>query len=1846
MHKIMICTLAMLLGFPFLSHADSYDALWKKVETAQEKDLPRDAMDVLSKIMAKASREHEYGQLMKAELSDLQIRAMVSPDSLSESVVRIETNAGKASGALKAVYAAVLGRIYQSRGDDLCEAYAEVSRQWYDLALSDFDVLAKEKAEGYDPLVEKGVDSELFGHDLLHVIAIECGARDRLFDYYKAHGNRRAACVSASWALKATGKARADSLDLLIAEYGDLVEAGGLATERYGLIGAGENLSDAELARQRIEYIDQAVARWDKWKGIGQLKAARAQLTQPRFYAVFGKAVQPSGQPGKVEITSACNLKELRLKIQRLNLDGDTDLNPRIKEDYDVIKQKLVPGKVYTYVKRFDASLREYEVVEDSILYDALPVGVYLLTLNSDNESIAEERALLRVSNLRTLWQELPNKQVRIAVVDAVSGQPVPMAKVRLKWYRYRKTDKTETLTCNGKGETIYKYGESEPTHIYVYTDDDKAMAEKSFNFDFGYYPDEDTHRRVNLYTDRTLYRPGQTVHVAALAYDNIKSIETKAVAHEPLTLALYDANSKEVTKKNVTTDDFGMASADFVLPSSGLTGSFSVRATGRYNGSIQITVEEYKRPTFKVEFDKVDKQYAVGDTIEVKGYARSFAGVPVQGARVRVTYSRRPAFWWYRDTSYNTTETLADSLITADDGSFVVNLPMVLPETEEAHPRRYYRFNIVAEVTDQAGETRSGATSVPLSDHPTAFTCQLPSQSLRDSLRTISFSYVNNAGVPLEGTVKYRFDDGKEYSCKANESVDVSKIVRGLSSGKHTLTAVCGTDSLEEHIVLFSYDDRHPAVETHDWFYQSTDKFPTDGSPVYIQIGSSDEQQHILYTIVAGEKLIESGCIDQSNAVNTRKFTYKDEYGDGILITYVWMKDEKVYEHEARIEKPLPDKRLLLSWTTFRDKLKPGQQEEWTLRITNPDGKPAKAQLLAALYDQSLDMIKPHSWWFNPWLHRTLPDTDWRWGSINTISFSGRKNLPYIGSRGLHFSHFDESLFRHYYISRNIDNLRASLGAAMPMESRAMVRLEDSAAADEVVVTGMAKQKKLSVTGAVKNDEEQADADAQEKQASAPDENVQMRENLSETAFFYPDLLADDKGNVAIRFTLPESVTTWKFMGLAHDKDMNYGLLGGETVAQKTVMVQPNVPRFVRAGDQAQISTRIFNTSEQAVSGTARLQLLDAATEKMLLEQEQPYEIGAKQTGSATFKVDVASLGSDQLLICRVMAVGGDYSDGEQHYLPVMPDKELVTNTYAITQHEPGIETVDLQPMLPVRDATSKLTVEYTNHPVWLLIQALPTMATVRDDNAVSLATAYYSNSIANYLLHMSPNIKQTIEQWQKETGPETSLMSSLQKNESLKNLLLNETPWVLEAENEAEQKRLLINYFDESMVNHRLETYLQKLSILQNGDGSFSWWKGMGGSPWMTATVCEQLIRLNVMLGKQDETEDIISDGIAYLSKHIKDEIKELKLLQKKHKVKYPRPSELAVDYLYICAMDGRQMSQGAQADINYLVGLLEKQTTEFSIYGKAHSALIFSKFGKAQKAAENLESIRQYTVYTKEMGRYFDTPKALYSWRDYRIPSQVAAIEALKALQPNDRQTIIEMQRWLLQEKRTQAWDTPINSVNAVFAFLQGEMDKLKAGEPSTLKLDGEPMQLPAATVGLGYVKATVPAADAQTFSVEKTSEGTSWGAVYAQFMQTSTAVDDASTGLSVTREIRRLVGGQWTTVGSNDVLHVGDHVKMRITIQADRDYDFVQLVDKRAACMEPIGQLSGYHWGYYCSPRDNSTNYYFDLLSKGKHVVETEYYVDRAGRYETGTCTVECAYSPEFSAREKAKVINVE
>ena len=1177
----------------------------------------------------------------------------------------------------------------------------------------------------------------------------------------------------------------------------------------------------------------------------------------------------------------------------------------------------------------------------------------------------------------------------------------------------------------------------------------------------------------------------------------------------------------------------------------------------------------------------------------------------------------------------------------------------------------------VEADATDAAGESHHGETSLPLSDKATAFTISMPAKIEADSVARVTFSYLNNAGKPIPGDVIYKVtkeQDNKvtvEQAAKAvpaNEPFEMR--FNTLKSGRYTLEGVCGEDTVKQEFVVFSMKDKHPAVETHDWFYASAGEFPADGRPIYVQMGSSDKDQHIVYTLFTGDKVLESGVIDQSNAITTRQFTYKEEYGDGVLFTCAWVREGRLYTHLAAMRKPLPDKRLNLSWKTFRDRLTPGQKEEWTLhvdKVTKEQGDKVTngASVLAVLFDKSLDEIREHSWPFSLNLWRNLPATNWQGRRVADISLYGEQPYKSLIERALTFTHFDDEMFDFSpRVVFDYSNVRVRGARPMMMAKSASV---NATAVQEVLVTADALPEAPIGALDVKGEDEAlvgsiaglAKGDAGEGGKAA--ESTQMRENLNETAFFYPQLVTDENGDVTMKFTLPESITTWRFMALATDKEVRYGTLESEVVAKKDVMIQPNVPRFMRQGDKGQLSARIFNTGEKAVKGTALIELVDPETEKVVYSQSRPFSVEAGKTASVSFDVDASSprLADQSLLVCRVSASGNGFSDGEQHYLPILPNRELVINTVPFTQNGPGTKTIDLTTI--AGKGQSDLTVEYTNNPAWLMIQTLPTVAKASENNAISQAAAFYANSLAAHLLHQSPRIKSTIELWKREAGSETSLMSSLEKNQELKTMVLDETPWVSEARHESEQKQLLSDYFDENSVSYRLENNLAQLRKLQNSDGSWSWWPGMPGSLYMTVAVSKMMVRLTAMTGDNNrQAADMLSNAYSFMGRQIIKEVEEMKKQEKKG-AKNVRPSETAIDWLYLTTIDGRKLSADVAAAKTYLVNRLSKQTKEFTIYGKAYSAIILGHNGYEQKAKEYLQSIREYTVYKEEMGRYFDTRKAYYSWFDYKIPTEVAAIEAISLLQPADTKTVEEMQRWLLQEKRTQSWDTPLNAVDAVYAFMKNNMETIgNPGEPTVLKVDGKQLETSAATAGLGYVKSSQTGSGFQTFTAEKTSEGTSWGAVYARSFQPLTDITDAQSGLKVKREVI-VPDAQGNTLNSQQTLNsklstlnslkVGDRIRIRITIEAERDYDFVQVADKRAACLEPIGQLSGYHWGYYCAPRDNVTNYYFDRLAKGTHIVETEYYVDRTGTYQTGTCTVQCAYSPEYSARAAARQLTV-
>lgn len=1840
MKKYLLLAIVALMAPVISMNGQTYSSLWKQVEKAVDDDLPQTEQKLLRQIAKKAEAEKQYGQLLKAELQEARSLASVSSDSLAPAVGRLQKREQQTKdGALRAVYQTVLGYIYANEPSLTEDGNGvKISAEYYDKAMTNPSLLAATKASTFSPLIIEGVDSKIFDNDLLSVIGYETKHYKVMRDYYINSGNRRAALFTS---LKVLEEERPEEIvalnksvyiqriDSLINEYADLPEAGEAAIERYNY------MDDYTFAKteQKWQYINQALDHWGSWPRMNILRNEQRSMTSPKFSASLDHEVYLPGKTQKVSLTGLRAIHQLTMKVYRVKADGDIDLNLHDQKDLKKLKPLLTELPEYGQTKNF-VGHQSYISFTDSMLLGALPPGVYLIEFES-TPSTQVARSFYFVSDLRLLVQGLPAHQKRLVTVNATTGQPVSGANIRVTT-GWGKQKKTTTVTTDSHGEYIFDYGDDYITNYFISTKDDRACPKMNPSGDFSYRSAEKVVHSSDIYTDRRIYRPGQTVHVAAIFYKTENGYISTAEASKHVRMKLRDANYQVVAEADLTTDEFGTCTHDFTLPSKGLTGQFTIIAEGE---SHSIKVEEYKRPTFEVEFPTVNQLYEDGDTVVVRAKARSYAGVPVQGAQVKYKVVRRQAYWWmsysrywgggYIGTGSNDEEVSSGEGITDADGSFLVEMPMILPKTK--YPM-FYNFVVMADVTDQAGETHQGQLSLPLGNRKKAFSSTLADKVLAEDAPQVSFNLRNSAGMDIPATVRYRIDNGKWKETATNTQLSI--IQSQMKSGLHTLEAVCEGDTLNQKFTLFSLNDKRPATETDDWFFISDNQFPRDGQPVTVQVGSSDKDVHIVYSIIAGNTVIESGYFDGSNELINRKLTYKEEYGNGLLLTFAWMKNGKTYKHDTTIKRPLPDMNLRLQWQTFRDRLTPGQEEEWTLTVVKPDGTPANAQLLATLYDKSLDQLAPHHWSFHPYVWLPTPSTRWNSAFWGSLTFSGTKYPNILNVDPLQLTTFDHDLYpeRAYFtLYRDTRMLRRKAGAANGGAVEMLTAaVREESADDEYVLNKVAPQ------AADASEAEEAETENNEE---VQEENVQVRENLNETAFFYPQLVTDSEGRVVIKFTLPESLTTWRFMGLAHTADMMHGMLEGETVAKKDVMIQPNMPRFLRIGDQATISARIFNTSEKAFSGTARLQLIDPETEKVVKQESQAITIAPDTTISVTFPC-LPNESWNTLLIAKMSVSGNDFSDGEQHYLPILPNSERVTVTVPFTQNEPGTKEINLERLFPGGTSqpvplSSHLTVEYTNNPAWLMIQALPTVGTPIDECAISQAASFYANSIGRFILDQNPNAKHVFQMWSREEGKETSLMSNLQKNEELKDLLLGETPWVMDANREQEQKQRLADFFDENIMNQRLTSALDQLKKLQLGDGSWSWWKGMIGSTYITIEVSEMLVRLNQMTGEQALTKDMLKNAFSFMGKEMVEMVNEMKKEEKKG-YKQVFPSFKALQWLYICTIDGRQLPDKVTEANKYLINLLKKETKNQTIYEKAMSAIIL-------KSDTYIQSLKEFTVYTEEMGRYYDTKRAGYSWRDYRIPTQVAAIEAIQRLKPNDTQTIMEMQRWLLQQKRTQAWDTPINSVDAVYAFLNGNSDKLAPQEKTILKVNDKPLDTSAATAGIGYVKTAVPVQGAKTFTAEKSSTGTSWGAVYAQFMQHTSEIDNHSSGITVKRELLTKTDGEWAVV--NGPFNIGDRVKVRITIQADRNYDFIQVVDKRAACMEPVNQLSGYHWGYYCAPKDCTTNFYFDLLAKGKHVIENEYYIDRAGTYETGTCTVECAYSPEYRANAKSITINV-
>lgn len=1825
----IMAVIAFILPLPL--SAQTYHSLWQQADKALEQDRPQTALAALRKIEDKAVRERQYGHLMASLFMQMQRVGEVSADSVPPAIQKMLARDRNLCG--KDRLASVMFHVAMRQAEKMCGQKIDSTGLYRDYIgfgneaarkslvaelLADNVLRAQltrqDGVDSYQPLMRKEKGGEYFSHDIISVVASALGDCQPLIDHYLSAGDRKAACMMSARMIEGMAEtcrdrkaleAKADSLILL---FSDLQECGALAIQKYRLL---------DKPKDMVEWIDEALQRWGSWREMNFLRNERQQLILPQISIIVPSRQIRSGQQAMLPLRRIRNVSRLQLDVTPVKGCPRMTLEKAMSERNCRIVKPYLSKKPIARIEKTLEKHPEHELFSDSIFIGNLPYGTYYVAVTCDGKRMDDAGFLVFVSDLKVISLPLSKEKTRYVVVNATTGKPVSGARLQL-WNRQK--DKETVYHTNSRGEYVCD-GKTGDFLVSASHGDDDALAYASlWNNFMSKNAAANASDYERLFTDRGIYRPGQTVHVSVLSYRLTRGTETAVNAKKNVRLKLYDANYNKIGETEVTTDEDGVASAEFELPGKGLNGRYSVMGDRMRT---YFHVEEYARPTFEVSISRPETNYSNGDTLGVSCKAKTYSGVPVSNAKV-VYVVKRQESWWRAGRTLHNDLLLTDTVSTDASGNFEIRMPMLLPEEAGdmdrsngkgawIFPPMFYDIVAEATVTDIAGESHSASLSLPVSNRKSLLTSNIRDKMLRDTANVVTFTRLNQAGTEIKGTVMVSIDGEKPLAVEVGQPLPLPE---NLASGKHSLLAVCEKDTLKHTFVLFSMKDKCPVVDTPDWYYHSAETFSgKKGEPVYVQFGTASRDTYAYYSLFHDGEVVESGAVRLDSTLVTRRFEYREEYGDFINFSVAWVRDGELYEHSAVIRRPLPEKNLNLKWTTFRNRLSPGQKETWALSVTDSQGKPAKANLMATLYDKSLDAVKPFSWTFNDPRYLRTTAQNWACNRFFQETFYADAGYNPLDNRFLTFDDFDNKYFDCGFYNYIEYDGKVNGGANIGFVRSKGTRVMRTMASKEMTVMAAAPMPAMDMEE--KSSPASSDSSAE---TSSFTETTRIRESLGETAFFLSDIKSGADGIATLSFTLPESVTTWRFLAFANDKDLRFGMMEDEVVAQKQLMIQPRMPRFLREGDCCSIPATVSNLTENALDVKVIMTVLDAETEKTVATFHDNIKVKAGEMSAVSFSIDSKGL-EGRTLIVRCVADAGTFNDGEQHYLPVLSAKEQIIETRTVVLSERGTTEVDAAQMLPDNVRKGKMTVEYTDAPEWLMVQALPQIADPSEDNAISLVTAYYANSLASHIAQSNPDIMKAVEKWTKDVS---SLESPLMKNEELHHTILAETPWMMPADDETAARKQLFRLFDRSLLASRKAFALKHLTDLQLPDGAFAWWKGMQGSRYMTVAVTETLLRIDAMTGKSDDYRAVLSKAFAFLDKEIAKDVKRMKETKRKKKVPYL--SHFNLRYLYCRALYDGKMPASVRADVDYMLDYLAANTRKGDIQTKADAAVILSRFGKKAVADEFLQSVLEHTVFREDIGRYFDSYRAAYSWADYRIPTQVSVIEALKAVRPEQRQYVTEMQRWLLQSKRTQAWDTPLNAVNAIYAFLSHDKP-LRHGMKADIKLGTETLKPQTDTYALGYAKATReitrhPDLDT-TLKIDKQSDGESWANIYMQYVVPSVEARNLANGISIQREL------------SSGSLKVGDKVTVTITVIADRDYDFVTITDRRPACLEPTTQISGYRNGYYQVMRDSQSQYHFNALSKGKHVITTDYYVSRQGDFTSGTATAQCAYAPEFA-----------
>ncbi len=1448
----------------------------------------------------------------------------------------------------------------------------------------------------------------------------------------------------------------------------------------------------------------------------------------------------------------------------------------------------------------------------------------------------------------------------------------------------------------------------------------------------------------THFFLDRAIYRPGQTVYFKGIVVETDENGAPSIKPKTGVTIELFDVNNQKAQSLTLETNEFGTVNGTFTAPATGLLGRMSIRAANQQNSAQSFRVEEYKRPRFEATFKPVEGAYRLGDTVKVQGFAKSFAGSNIDGAHIKYRVTRQAEFpRWYG--SYNwadyfrpqgEAQEIAHGDVVADaTGAFEVSFKALADRSIPRTANPEFHYKITADVMDITGETHFAVTTTVVGYASAKLDIATPERVNRKKFKPFQLVTQNLNGQfeALKGRItidllsspkrpyvtrywqnpdtfiltktefnrdfplySYRDEDKVEHWLKKRQAYKGT--FNTAKNKEWSIDSIAKWEPGSYRVTLKAEDANGEPLETVKYFtlYDLDDKVTPinkvtftvlekevyqPGDKVDFYIGTAEESLKILMELEKDGKIIKSEWVD-IEGLQKIEFDILESDRGNIHYHLNYVKNNRSYHDITTLNVPYDNKKLSFEYETFRDKLLPGQEEEWRIKVSGQSKDKIAAEMVAAMYDASLDQFAANSWGLD--LYRTnYPRVVFGDNTFKVVD--GR--LIYVYNNSNNNDGEQEKEYRSLewfgFEFESGGRIRPMMArSAAPMDAKhakqsepATISIPQNDASSEVVVTGYGTLKKDSQ---LEVNPLQAKKKAEDKESLDLGSNlstVQLRTNLKETVFFFPDLTTDEQGDVLIKFKMNEALTRWKFLGLAHTKDLKVGTTERTVVTQKDLMVFPNAPRFFREGDEIEFTAKVSNLSAKSLTGSAQLLLFDATTMQPVdalmsnNASELSWTAASGQSAPLSWKLKVP-FGKVQVLTYRVVAKSGDFSDGEENSVPVLTNRMLVTETMPLPVRAGQTKNFVFESLKNAGQSNTlqnqSLKLEFTSNPAWYAVQALPYLMEYPYECTEQVFSRYYANSLASYAANSNPKIKTVFDQWK---GTD-ALESNLSKNQELKTALLEETPWVLDAQNEAAQKKRIGLLFDLNKMGAEKTKALSQLAERQLSNGGFSWFPGDRDDWYITQNLVEGFGRLNKLGVNKDaldqKTNAMIQKALAYTDVRVNEYYQEIaKEVEKGHdKWENDHLSPIVIHYLYTRSLfPDAERAAATQKAVDYFMGQRAKYWLNKGIYLEGMIALSLSRTQKsagtdAATATAIVKSLKERALNNEELGMYWKQEWG-YRWYESPIETQALMIEVFNDV-AKDVESVDALKTWLLKNKQTNNWKTTKATAAAVFALLENGTDFLAEDNDVAIVVGGKPITIAAADKepGTGYFKTSFNVADITPAMAEvkvtNPNKTVAWGAMYWQYFEDLDKIKTfKETPLTIVKQFfkeENTESGPVLKALTEGALKSGDKVKVRIEIRADRDMEYIHLKDMRAAGLEPVNVLSQFKWqgglGYYESTRDASTNFFITSLPKGTYVFEYPLVVNLKGDFSAGISTIQCMYAPEFSSHSQGSRLKVE